>query len=49
MAEKLGLLKVEGIEGTGVIIEKPPERAIIETAQELGEIWSSSATTRKRG
>jgi SulP family sulfate permease len=36
IAEKLGLLKVEGIECAGIIVEKTPERAIIETAQEVG-------------
>jgi SulP family sulfate permease len=36
VAEKLGLLRVEGIECTGMVVEKSPERAIIETAQETG-------------
>jgi sulfate permease, SulP family len=36
VAEKLGLLKVEGIDCTALIVEKPPERAIIEAAEEVG-------------
>ncbi len=36
VAEKLGLLRVEGIACDSLIVAKPPERAIIETAQEIG-------------
>lgn len=36
VAEKLGLLKVEGIDCTALIVEKSPERAIIEAAAETG-------------
>lgn len=34
--EKLGLLRLEGIDCTGMIVEKAPEPAIIETAAEIG-------------
>lgn len=36
VAEKIGLLKVEGIDCTGLIVEKAPEPAIIEAAAEIG-------------
>jgi SulP family sulfate permease len=36
IAEKLGLLKVEGIECTSMIVEKAPEPAILEAAIETG-------------
>ncbi len=36
VAEKIGLLKLEGIDSTGMIVEKAPEPAIIETAAEIG-------------
>ena len=36
IAEKLGLLKVDGIDCTGMIVEKPPEPAILEAATEVG-------------
>ncbi len=35
-AEKLGLLRVEGIACEALIVEREPDRAIIETAQEIG-------------
>jgi SulP family sulfate permease len=35
-AEKLGLLRVEGITCEALIVEKAPDRAIIEAAQEIG-------------
>jgi SulP family sulfate permease len=34
LAEKLGLLRVEGIACTGIVVEKEPEQAIIDTARE---------------
>lgn len=36
IAEKLGLLRVEGVECSGRVVAKTAERAIIETAQEIG-------------
>jgi SulP family sulfate permease len=36
VAEKLGLLKVEGVDCTSLIVEKAPEPAIIEAAAEIG-------------
>jgi nucleotide-binding universal stress UspA family protein len=36
VAEKIGLLKLEGIDCAGMIVEKAPEPAIIETAAEIG-------------
>ncbi|MFN6962033.1 MAG: universal stress protein, partial [Rhodocyclaceae bacterium] len=36
LAEKLGLLKIEGIVSDSRIVAKPPEAAIIDTAQEIG-------------
>lgn len=36
VAEKLGLLKVEGIDCTSMIVEKAPEPAIIDAAAEVG-------------
>ena len=49
LAEKLGLLKIEGIECTGLIVEKVPERAIIETAQELGADLVIIGNDQKKG
>ncbi|NWG31590.1 MAG: sulfate permease [Rhodocyclaceae bacterium] len=36
LAEKVGLLKIEGVAAEARIVAKPPEQAIIETAQEIG-------------
>ncbi len=36
VAEKLGLLRVEGVDCAGLIVEKAPEPAIIEAAAEIG-------------
>ncbi len=36
VAEKIGLLRVEGITCEAAIVAKPPERAIIDTVQEIG-------------
>lgn len=36
VAEKLGLLKVEGVDCTSLIVEKAPEPAIVEAAAEIG-------------
>lgn len=36
VAEKLGWLKIEGVDCDSLIVAKSPERAIIETAQEIG-------------
>ena len=36
VAEKLGLLRIEGIDCDSLIVAKTPERAIIETAREIG-------------
>ena len=36
VAEKLGLLKVEGVDCTSLIVEKAPEPAILEAAAEIG-------------
>lgn len=36
LAEKLDLLKIEGINADSRIVAKPPEAAIIDTAQEIG-------------
>ena len=49
LQEKLGLLRVEGIECDGVIVEKTPERAIIETAQEIGADLVVIGNDQKKG
>jgi SulP family sulfate permease len=49
IAEKLGLLKIEGIECAGIIVEKTPERAIIEAAQELGADLVIIGNDQKKG
>lgn len=36
VAEKIGLLKIEGIDCSGMIVEQAPEPAIIEAAAEIG-------------
>ena len=36
VAEKIGRLKVDGIDCTSLIVEKTPEKAIIEAAEEIG-------------
>jgi len=36
LAEKVGLMKIEGVTAEGRIVALPPEQAIIETAQEIG-------------
>ena len=36
IAEKLGLLRIEGIDCAGLIVDKSPDRAIIESAEAVG-------------
>jgi SulP family sulfate permease len=49
LAEKLGLLRVEGIECTSAIVEKMPEQAIIETTREVGADLVVIGNDQKKG
>jgi sulfate permease, SulP family len=49
LQEKLGLLRVDGIDCTGMIVEMTPDRAIIETAREIDADLVVIGNDQKKG